>query len=692
MKRIMILTLAIILATGLAQARVPQTMNVQGVLMDDVGNVMPDDDYTVFFQIWDAQTAGSDLWGENIVVTQADGFFNVVLGHTEDVTPDLFGQTRWLSMQVAGDSPMEPRIEMTSVASALKAGLVDRGAAVLSLNGLLNNVILQGGTNVTLTQQDSTIVINASTGAGGDDGDWLITGNDVSHALGRVWVGTNPAKAGTEPVLTERGDPNEKLDPVSAKMTVTGLNEGLVSTMSSDNVLTDGRAAIFGRRSRVSANPGTGFGMNETNSAIKGYNVWGDSYTFGVIGHTWHDTPNTGGVMGADYYGNNWAALSFRDSSSVSWGLYTPYDAHIGGLTETGSFRMGNGANNGYILTSDASGNAAWQPPGVAQDDGDWTISGSNMFHSSIGAVAIGTSYPHNWGDSSTATTLQIKALFSPTLALDAQGIFPNNQLHRWTMTGTSSGLKFNKSSNYASTGTTILAIDEGLVEVNRFNGDLGIRLQGEGSLESGSRLEIYSTSANTTLPTAVLDGQASANNFGGVLTLRDGSGQAEVEITANYNGTGIGRVTTPVLEITGGADLSEQFDLGDVSALIKPGMVVSIDPDNPGQLTLSGKAYDRRVAGVISGAGGVNTGMLMGQRGTVADGDLPVALIGRVYVWADASAGPIEPGDLLTSAARPGHAMKVTDHDQATGAILGKAMSGLKEGQGLILTLVTLQ
>ena len=45
-----------------------------------------------------------------------------------------------------------------------------------------------------------------------------------------------------------------------------------------------------------------------------------------------------------------------------------------------------------------------------------------------------------------------------------------------------------------------------------------------------------------------------------------------------------------------------------------------------------------------------------------------------------------------MTSAARPGHAMKVTDHDQATGAILGKAMSGLKEGQGLILTLVTLQ
>jgi hypothetical protein len=97
-------------------------------------------------------------------------------------------------------------------------------------------------------------------------------------------------------------------------------------------------------------------------------------------------------------------------------------------------------------------------------------------------------------------------------------------------------------------------------------------------------------------------------------------------------------------------------------------------------------------VAGVISGAGGVKTGMLMSQQGTVADGELPVALIGRVYVWADASTGSIEPGDLLTTSGRPGHAMKVSDHGRATGAVLGKAMTGLEEGRGLVLTLVALQ
>jgi len=68
------------------------------------------------------------------------------------------------------------------------------------------------------------------------------------------------------------------------------------------------------------------------------------------------------------------------------------------------------------------------------------------------------------------------------------------------------------------------------------------------------------------------------------------------------------------------------------------------------------------------------------------------VALTGRVYVQADAGYGAIKPGDLLTTSDTPGHAMKVIDHAQARGAVLGKAMSSLKEGKGLVLVLVTLQ
>jgi hypothetical protein len=160
-----------------------------------------------------------------------------------------------------------------------------------------------------------------------------------------------------------------------------------------------------------------------------------------------------------------------------------------------------------------------------------------------------------------------------------------------------------------------------------------------------------------------------------------------------------VGTTMTSVLQITGGADFAENFDVNVTEATaeaittkVEAGMVVSIDPASPGKLALSTQAYDRRVAGIISGAGGVKPGMMMSQAGTLADGQHPVALTGRVYCWVDASQGAIEPGDLLTSSSTPGHAMKVSDAAQAQGAIIGKAMTGLKDGKGLVLVLVTLQ
>jgi hypothetical protein len=156
----------------------------------------------------------------------------------------------------------------------------------------------------------------------------------------------------------------------------------------------------------------------------------------------------------------------------------------------------------------------------------------------------------------------------------------------------------------------------------------------------------------------------------------------------------------TGTLQITGGSDLAEHFevkgavDLGSASAAspIQAGLVVSIDPDEPGKLIVSSQAYDPKVAGIISGAGGVRPGMLMGQSGSTADGEHPVALTGRVYCWADASYGPIAPGDLLTTSDTPGHAMKVTDYARAQATVLGKAMAALTQGKGLVLVLVSLQ
>ncbi len=108
-----------------------------------------------------------------------------------------------------------------------------------------------------------------------------------------------------------------------------------------------------------------------------------------------------------------------------------------------------------------------------------------------------------------------------------------------------------------------------------------------------------------------------------------------------------------------------------------------------PGKLAVAREAYDKKVAGIISGAGGVRTGLIMGQEGTIADGEYAVALTGRVWCFVDAGFGAIQPGDQLTTSNTPGHAMKASDHDRARGAVIGKAMTGLESGKGMVLVLV---
>jgi hypothetical protein len=74
------------------------------------------------------------------------------------------------------------------------------------------------------------------------------------------------------------------------------------------------------------------------------------------------------------------------------------------------------------------------------------------------------------------------------------------------------------------------------------------------------------------------------------------------------------------------------------------------------------------------------------------ADGAHPVALTGRVWCQVDASFGAVKPGDLLTTSPTAGHAMVAADPSRRSGAVIGKAMTSLEGGRGLVLVLVNLQ
>jgi hypothetical protein len=138
------------------------------------------------------------------------------------------------------------------------------------------------------------------------------------------------------------------------------------------------------------------------------------------------------------------------------------------------------------------------------------------------------------------------------------------------------------------------------------------------------------------------------------------------------------------------GGDCAEDFEVAaGCEDLIVPGVVVVLGPK--GLLRHSTRAYDKRVAGVVAGAGGLRPGIIL-DRGSDRSRRLPVALMGKVSCNVDADYGRVEVGDLLTTSDTLGHAMKVSDPSRAFGAVIGKALGSLRSGRAMIPVLVCLQ
>jgi hypothetical protein len=137
------------------------------------------------------------------------------------------------------------------------------------------------------------------------------------------------------------------------------------------------------------------------------------------------------------------------------------------------------------------------------------------------------------------------------------------------------------------------------------------------------------------------------------------------------------------------GADCAEDFTIR-ADADAEPGTVMALCPT--GELVPCVGPYEKKVVGVVAGAGAFRPGIVMDRHGPPTDHRRPIALVGKVYCKLDADFGPVEVGDLLTSSPTPGHAMKAADPERAFGSVIGKAMAPLRAGRGLIPILISLQ
>ncbi len=140
----------------------------------------------------------------------------------------------------------------------------------------------------------------------------------------------------------------------------------------------------------------------------------------------------------------------------------------------------------------------------------------------------------------------------------------------------------------------------------------------------------------------------------------------------------------------TGGADFAESVAVAPGSGRQQPGDLLVVDATGKRRLTLATEPYSTRVAGIYSTKPGVlATAHALNQ---TANNEIPLAILGIVPCKVSAENGPIVAGDLLVSSSTPGHAMKGTDRSRMLGAVVGKALESMAEGNGVMEVLVTLQ
>ena len=417
-----------------------------------------------------------------------------------------------------------------------------------------------------------------------------------------------------------------------------------IGTTSFDSLLTVGSSSMRGTLDVVGSSSGTAI------PRISLKDSRGSGYQYSIYG-------GLAGTGSLDIFDDTAGAyrMTIRASGNVGIGTPSPAGAlHVanGGIAVTGDSSPHSGTRGVYLDATDAGGYV------FAYDYTTFTPK-PLLLQAAGGNVGIGTPSPQ--------AMVEIASGFGNPLIRFGHSANDYHYISAWY----SDVPELNSVSFHIDNGAG------GTTEAMRLRGNGSALIQASNNGD-GAVLELRNNAPG-------LNENLGTINFTG----SDGTSKGKIAcfVDGGFYFTG-GTVSVPVLQING-ADVAEPFELSTKD--IPKGSVVIIDEENPGQLKLSGRAYDTRVAGILSGANGINSGIRLKQQGFNDHGE-NVALSGRVYAQADASFGAIKPGDLLTTSDTPGHCMKVTDHARAQGAIIGKAMSALAEGKGMVLVLVSLQ
>lgn len=166
MYRIILLTVIAICALACsAFAAVPQLINYQGFLRDDVPPKNPvNGTFDIKFTIYDDSTAGNIIWTETQIGVVVDvGIFRALLGSVTTLVDTMFNDTtRYLGVIVGTDPEITPRSRFVTTPYSFNSVISDTSQHALTIadNSVTDTKIVDGsisfadiGTNAATTGQ-----------------------------------------------------------------------------------------------------------------------------------------------------------------------------------------------------------------------------------------------------------------------------------------------------------------------------------------------------------------------------------------------------------------------------------------------------------------------------------------------------------------------------------------------------------
>ncbi|MCA9333292.1 hypothetical protein KDA00_05475, partial [Candidatus Saccharibacteria bacterium] len=122
-----VILIGVLARPATTSAATSDTLNFQGRLLTSSGGLVADGSYNIVFTIYDDATVGTSQWTETQSVSVQNGYFSVYLGSVTPFSASVpWDQELWMTMNVNSDGEMTPRLKLTAVPYAFRAGaLVD---------------------------------------------------------------------------------------------------------------------------------------------------------------------------------------------------------------------------------------------------------------------------------------------------------------------------------------------------------------------------------------------------------------------------------------------------------------------------------------------------------------------------------------------------------------------------------------